>query len=86
MHSFPYTLSKHAQECMAERGISMEWVERVLFKPTLVESDPKDPTLNRAFGVIPENGNRVLRVVYNHTTAPWNIVSVFFDRSKKGKL
>jgi hypothetical protein len=37
--------------------------------------DPRDPELERFYERVPEFGNRILR-----------LVSVFFDRSMKGKL
>jgi hypothetical protein len=38
------------------------------------------------FGVIPEHGGRVLRVVLNVVAAPIRVVTVYFDRSQIGKL
>ena len=34
---------------------------------------------------IPEQDNRMLRVAINTRVAPWQVVSVFFDRNVKGK-
>jgi hypothetical protein len=50
------------------------------------EADPTDADAKHALKVIPEMGNRVLRVVYNETVAPVRIISVFFDRSMRGRL
>ena len=36
--------------------------------------------------VVPEHGNRVLRVVFNHLVTPVRVVTVYFDRKMKGKL
>lgn len=35
---------------------------------------------------IPEHGDRVLRVVVNKSVVPDRVVSVYFDRTMKGKI
>ena len=45
-----------------------------------------DPDLAHALRIIPEFGYRVLRVIYNHTRQPVHVVTVYFDRTMKGKL
>ena len=84
--SFSYELTEHAYERIKERGISLEWLERTLFKPIRVEPHEKDPELTYALAVIPEYGNRVLRVVYKTTETPIKVITAYFDRSLKGKL
>jgi hypothetical protein len=42
--------------------------------------------LTHALRAIPEFGGRVLRVIYNRTKQPPNVVTAFFDRGMKGKL
>ncbi|MBX9811251.1 MAG: DUF4258 domain-containing protein [Burkholderiales bacterium] len=81
-----FTLSAHAQTVMAERGIHPDWVERVLTHPERMEQGANDPVLRHAIGRISENGNRVLRVVYNSSVEPVRIVTVYFDRTLRGKL
>lgn len=80
-----YLLTKHAQQVLTERGILIDWMERTLSDPQLVMPDPLDPELERRYRQIPEHGGRVLRVV-NTTVDPHRVVSVFFDRTMKGKL
>ena len=55
-------------------------------QPELKVPDPTDATLERRYRKIPEHENRVLRVVVNTTVAPERVVSVYFDRTMKGKL
>lgn len=81
-----YTLSAHAEVVMTERSIKREWLDRVLAQPELVEVDRDDSDLTHALGKIPEHGGRVLRVVYNGIKKPMKIVTVYFDRTMKGKL
>jgi hypothetical protein len=81
-----HELTKHARKVMEERGIQVEWVERTLADPECVLPDPGDPMVERLFRRIPEQGGRVLRVAVNTTVAPNRVVSVFFDRTMKGKL
>ena len=82
----PLEYTTHAIAAMNEREIPAEWIERVVNEPALRLPDPNDPELERFFGIIPEYGDRVLRVVVNTRVATWRIVSVFFDRDMKGEL
>jgi hypothetical protein len=81
-----FTLSAHAQTVIAERGIHLDWIERVLASPEWVEQGKNDPVLRHAIGRISEHGNRVLRVVYNGSVEPVRVVTVYFDRTLRGKL
>lgn len=81
-----YEITKHAQQAMAERKISVIWMERALSNPELVQPDPEDKSIERRFRRIPEYGDRILRVAVNTTVDPNRVVSVFFDRRMKGKI
>ena len=81
-----YTLSEHAKKVLAEREIQLEWLERTLREPVLRRPDPDDSSLERRYRAIPEFEGRVLRVVVNVAIEPVRVVSVFFDRSMRGKL
>ena len=81
-----YELTQHARDVLDEREILIEWVERVLNRPTLREPAESDITLENRFARIPEFGNRVLRVVINTTIVPERVVSVYFDRRMKNRL
>lgn len=81
-----YELTAHAATVMAERKIPAAWVERVLQSPERTEPDRVDPELRHAMGVITEQDDRILRVVYNVAVNPWRIVTVYFDRAQRGKL
>lgn len=83
---FPYGLTVHAAKVIAEREIPREWIVRVLDQPKRTEPDRDDPDLRHALASIPEHGNRVLRVIYNYKASPWLIVSVYFDRTQRGRL
>lgn len=80
-----YDLTQHARKVLAERGIAIEWMLRTLDDPEWSEPDPNDPTIERRFRVIPEFGGRVLRVAVNVEVRPVRVVSVFFDRTQKGR-
>ncbi len=84
--SFRYELTDHAKERIALREIPLEWLERVLFNPLRIDFDEVDPDLRHALGVIPEYGDRVLRVVYKISVVPVLIITIHFDRNLKGKL
>jgi hypothetical protein len=81
-----YELTSHAEKALAEREIAVEWLERTLNAPELTLPDPDDAEVERRFRKIPEFGGRVLRVAVNTAVEPARIVSVFFDRTMKGKL
>ena len=66
--------------------IPREWVEAAVVDPALRAPDPSVPGVERFFRRIPEHGDRVLRVAVNTRVVPWRVVSVFFDRSKRGEL
>lgn len=80
-----YHLTQHAQKVLGERGIAVEWLERTLDAPEWTTPDTNDPQVVRYFRAIPEFGGRVLRVALNPTAQPPRVVSVFFDRTQKGK-
>ena len=81
-----FTLSQHATTATKERGIEHEWIRRTLDAPELVQPHESDPSLQYAFRRIPEFGNRVLRVVYNPSTTPHHVITVYFDRTMKDAL
>ena len=81
-----YELSAHAATVIAERRIALQWLERVLLNPEQVEARTFDPETTSALGRIAENGDRVLRVVYNGKVDPPRIITAYFDRGLKGKL
>jgi hypothetical protein len=58
----------------------------MLSRPARREADPGDCGLERFYAIIPERGERVLRVVVDTRATPWRVISVFFDRNMKGKL
>jgi hypothetical protein len=83
---FPYALTAHAAKVIAERGIPMAWIARVLAHPEKTEPDRDDPAIRHALARIPEHEGRVLRVVYNETTEPWLIVTAYLDRTQRNRL
>ncbi len=83
---FPYVLTEHVRKRIIQRGISLNWIIRVLENPEHEEPDAEDPQLYKAWGYIGEVGGRVLCVVYNETTEPWRIVTVYFERAFRGRI
>jgi Domain of unknown function (DUF4258) len=76
-----YALTKHAETMLKERGIQLQWLERILLNPVQQHMDLTDPALNHAIGPIAENGDRLLRIIYNDTVKPLRIVTAYFDRT-----
>ncbi len=81
-----YEITKHARDALEERGILTGWMERALDEPALTRPSGRDTSLESRFLKIPEFGDRVLRVVVNKQAVPVRVVSVYFDRTMKGKL
>ena len=82
----PFVLSEHAAEVVRERQIRMEWIAAVLAQPAISHPDKDDQAVQHVLARIPEFGGRVLRVVYNPSTSPVRVVTVYFDRSMKDRL
>ena len=78
-------LTTHAKQAILERGISMEWIERVFAHPQKIEMDKSDGDLRHHLGKITEFGDRVLRVIFNHAVKHPRIV-LCFDRNLRIKL
>ena len=81
-----YALTKHAETVLKERSIQIDWLERVLLNPTQRQMDLIDPLLKHAIGPIVENGDRLLRVIYNDSVKPLRIVTAYFDRTLRNSL
>lgn len=86
MNDMDCTLSQHALDVVRERDIEQKWLEAALATPALRQPHEIDPALSYVLLPIAERDGRVLRVVYNHTIEPWKVVTVYFDRTMKGKL
>jgi len=43
-----YTLSEHAEIACRDRGIKLEWIERAMTSPALIDADRDDSTLRHA--------------------------------------
>ena len=81
-----YMLTKHAETMLKERGIQIDWLERVLLNPSQQHMDLTDPALKHAIGPIVENGDRLLRVIYNDAVTTIRVVTVYFDRTLRNSL
>jgi hypothetical protein len=82
----PLTYSAHALGQLAERELPQEWVEWALAAPDWTEPDPTPDGRLRAFQIVPERGDRVLRVIYKPAADGAHVVSVFFDRAARRKV
>jgi hypothetical protein len=81
-----FDTTKHAAAVIHARGIKQEWVDLVLASPALTHPDAADAELEHRLAVIPEYGNRVLRVVLKRNTVPPMVITAYFDRTMKGTL
>lgn len=81
-----YILTQHARDALAKRKIDVEWLERTLARPQIIEQDKTDPALEHRLASIPEHGDRVLRIIVNKFESPIRVVTLFFDRKMRGRL
>ena len=81
-----FTLIKHAEDALRERGIALQWITDTLASPGRTEPDRADTELTRALRAIAEFDNRVLRVIYNQGRDPVHVITAYFDRGMKGRL
>ncbi|MBT3232067.1 MAG: DUF4258 domain-containing protein [Calditrichaeota bacterium] len=70
---------------MEKRKIKIGWLERVLDNPDKQETDKFDSELEHCLAVIPEFGNRILRIIVKKETNPTFVITAFFDRRLKRK-
>jgi Domain of unknown function (DUF4258) len=75
--------TRHARTMMTERRIEEEWISRTIVEPDAAEVDPRQSDVRRVFRSIPENGNRILRVVYTSIGDTIRVVTAFFDRGRR---
>lgn len=74
-----FILTSHAEKRVLRRKIKPEWIAAALEHPARTENDVEDASLVHALLPIPERGFQVLRVIYNETVDPVNVVTVYFD-------
>lgn len=79
-----FEFTTHAERMLAERGIVLDWVKRVVAEPARTEGK-EDGTIHY-LKPIPEHGGRVLRVVINLESLPPRVITIFFDRRERRKL
>jgi uncharacterized DUF497 family protein len=81
-----FKLTKHAEEVIKRRAIPMEWIERVLSDPQIIEPDKVDSQLQHRLRRIEEFNNRTLRVILNTGVEPVRIVTVYWNRKMRKRL
>ena len=81
-----FDFTKHAEDVIKEREIPLEFIKRAVLDPDLIMPDASDINLEHKLKKITERDNRILRVVINKNSDPMRIITVFFDRSMRGKL
>ena len=77
------SLSKHLAPDLGKRRLKLVYIERAFVAPDWTLPEPGDPSLTRAFKVIPKFGNRVLRVVYRLEGADIFGVTAHWDRGAR---
>lgn len=74
-----YKLTDRAQKRCARRKIKPEWIELALENYIKSQIDPDDNSLVHVLYPVPEQGFRILRVIYNETISPVTIVTAYFE-------
>ena len=78
-----YILTNHARKRCIQRQIQLDWIRQALDHPGRVETDALDDNLVHVLYPVPDRAFRVLRVIYNETTEPDSVVTVYFDDKVK---
>jgi hypothetical protein len=81
-----FLLTVHATQMARERGIQDEWIRLVLRDPCITKPDERDEKLTCVFRRIPENGNRMLRLVIDSAQNPPRVITLFFDRKASREM
>jgi len=76
-------LTKHAQEAIEVREITLGWIEATVNSPDFVQADPRHPERQRSYKGIAEYGGRVLRVVHRPEGDDIVVITVHFDRGAR---
>jgi hypothetical protein len=76
----------HARIVIQEREIPEEYIRRVIRRPDWVMPDSENPDLEHYLGKIDELNGRVLRVVLKKTVDFINVITVYYDRTMRGKI
>jgi hypothetical protein len=76
----PLRFTAHALGVMSERAIEAACVERAVWQPAWREPDPRDLAAFRLFAVVPERGDRIIRVVVVETATEIRRPTAFLDR------
>jgi hypothetical protein len=76
-------LTRHAQEAIEARGISIGWVEATVSSPDSTAPDPRHRERTRSYKAIAQFGGRILRVVHRRDGTEDVIITVHFDRGAK---
>ena len=74
-----FNLTDHAKKRCLRRKIKNEWIGMTLENYLRIESDEEDESLKHVFWPVPEKGYKLLRVIYNETTDPVNVVTAYFE-------
>lgn len=79
----PLLYTNHAETVIRERSLDKRWVERAVWEPDWQAADVKDTLVIRLYKQVPENGDRILRVVCVVTPEEIRILSAYFDRGAR---
>ena len=75
-----FVLTVHATQMARERDIKDAWIRIALRDPCATTPDERDGNLTCVSRRIPENGNRMLRLVIDSAQNPPRVITLFFDR------
>jgi hypothetical protein len=75
--------TKHIQEAISIRDITIDWIEAAVGAPDWIELDPRYPGRTRSYKAIAEYGARVLQVVHRPEGDDIVIITVHFDRGAR---
>ena len=75
-----FDLTKHALDVIFERNISIDFIEKVLNNPELIEPDANDVELQHYLSKIHEYDNRVMRVIINKKSCHLKFSGLLYNK------
>jgi Domain of unknown function (DUF4258) len=78
-----FTYTHHALTEMSRRNIDAEWIERKLRNPERIEADPLRVGVYRYNALVPERGDRWLRVAAVPIGGFFRVVTAMLDRGER---
>ncbi len=79
----PVRLTRHAEDNLLLRNLPLEWIVRAIEAPDRIAPDPRGPGYTRRYRILPEAGERIIRVVCFEDATEIRVLTAFLDRVER---